>query len=76
MSINMTLPADFERQSAPFRARAWAAAYRRLAEPNYHLIALLEELATEVDLGQRTQLTYRGDALPEPKRGRTRRATD
>ena len=60
MSVTVFVPADLERRSLPARARWWANAYKQVRNPNLRMIALLEEAATEVELGQRTELTYRG----------------
>lgn len=60
MSATVNIPHDLERRSLPERCRWWAHAYSQVRRPNRHVIALLEESATEIELGQATTLTYRG----------------
>jgi hypothetical protein len=59
--ITITVPADLERRSLPDRLRFWADALKGQPGTSLAAIATLEEAATEVTLGQCTQLTYRGD---------------
>lgn len=61
MLIVRPVPPDLERRSLPDRLRFWRDVHARARDPNLRLIATLEEAATEVELGQRTPLTYRGD---------------
>ena len=61
------LPVGFHTRALPTRARMYAAGLRELRQPEQALAVLLEELAIEVELGQRTNLTYRGhDTPPAP----------
>ncbi|HEY0206511.1 MAG TPA: hypothetical protein VGC15_20455 [Acetobacteraceae bacterium] len=60
------LPAGFQTKSAPMRARMYAIALREFRNPELALAHLLEELATEIELGQQTELTFRGRDAPPP----------
>ena len=53
----------FDKAPMPVQARMVATALRNGAKPELRLAALLDELAGEVELGQRSRLTFRGDAL-------------
>ena len=61
------LPVGFHTRALATRARMYANGLRELRRPELALAVLLEELAVEVELGQRTDLTYRGhDTPPAP----------
>lgn len=64
MSTRFNLPAGFDQKSLPDRARSFAKAIMQMDRPEPVVSALLEELATEVELGQRTDLTSRSRDAP------------
>lgn len=64
MSIAVKIPRDLEHRSLTYRLQWWASTYKQVAPENLRLIALFEEAASEIALGQRTELTYRGNAEP------------
>ena len=59
MKPKMGLPENFARAPLPERLRFFANA-QRVVCGSAELAADLEEAATEIELGQRTPLTYRG----------------
>lgn len=59
--IHVNIPKGLEREDLPTRLRFWAGVYKASPPPYPRIVALLEEAASEVELGQRTNLTYRGN---------------
>ena len=64
MTVKFCLPGGFHHRALHVRARMYAIALRHLKQPDLALAALLDELATEVELGQCTELTFRGRDAP------------
>ncbi len=59
--VAITLPPGLEHATLAVRLRVWAALHAQLPLKFSGLLAALEEAATEVELGQCTPLTYRGN---------------
>lgn len=60
MAVLVTIPTDFDREPLADRLRWAANQHMRASRPNLRMVEMLREAATEVELGQRTPLTFRG----------------
>ena len=63
MTVKVHIPTNFALLSLPARLRHFAGLYRAMPGQNPNIIADLEEAATEIELSERTRLTYRGGDL-------------
>lgn len=64
MIASVRIPTNFLRMPLAERLRFFANMYRGIEGVNRLIVDDLEEAATEIELGERTRLTYRGGSRP------------